>query len=414
MPVNVSEEFIAGLGEDVLYIAVCCRVQRSDGYIQGFTSWQHDLTIDEDDEGTLLYRSGNGMTSTALEQIAGTGVDNAVIQWFYQNEWVSERDIRAGLYASAILEMFIFFPNNPERGKMRGPRGEFGKVTLLDNNSAQMEFRSRFQRTQMEVIDLASSDCRVKNLGDSRCKFDLSGLTEDGYKATIETWATEVTDRRIFAPTFNSIVNTPAGEADLYNWDSAYVTWLTGPNVGASTPVYSFDGVRCIMQLNDNIVQVPKAGETGVINNAIKVSDLSSHNFNFTALTVRQESSNAFSFVVNPTFWPTPAPEGGVSFPESFFRNGLVTFNTGQNRGISREVMTFDDDGFTLQEEMPFDIIVGDQFTAIVGCDRRVQTCKSRFGNVINFRGEPFIKPFEKVAEVQRIGQNFPNGTFLP
>ncbi|MGO1304812.1 MAG: phage BR0599 family protein, partial [Sphingomonas parapaucimobilis] len=27
----------------------------------------------------------------------------------------------------------------------------------------------------------------------------------------------------------------------------------------------------------------------------------------------------------------------------------------------------------------------------VEGCDKRLETCLSRFGNVVNFRGEPFL-----------------------
>jgi uncharacterized phage protein (TIGR02218 family) len=45
----------------------------------------------------------------------------------------------------------------------------------------------------------------------------------------------------------------------------------------------------------------------------------------------------------------------------------------------------------TLAEPMPFPIAAGDAFTIVAGCDRRLESCRQKFANVLNFRGEPFI-----------------------
>jgi uncharacterized phage protein (TIGR02218 family) len=37
------------------------------------------------------------------------------------------------------------------------------------------------------------------------------------------------------------------------------------------------------------------------------------------------------------------------------------------------------------------DIAPGDAFVAFAGCDKRIETCAARFGNVVNFRGFPSI-----------------------
>lgn len=34
---------------------------------------------------------------------------------------------------------------------------------------------------------------------------------------------------------------------------------------------------------------------------------------------------------------------------------------------------------------------VGDTFHIVPGCDKRLATCRDRYANVINFRGEPYL-----------------------
>uniref|UniRef100_UPI00057B0568 phage BR0599 family protein n=1 Tax=Comamonas thiooxydans TaxID=363952 RepID=UPI00057B0568 len=44
----------------------------------------------------------------------------------------------------------------------------------------------------------------------------------------------------------------------------------------------------------------------------------------------------------------------------------------------------------TLVLPMVMAVAVGDQFTIVAGCRKRLmEDCKGKFGNVLNFRGEP-------------------------
>jgi uncharacterized phage protein (TIGR02218 family) len=47
--------------------------------------------------------------------------------------------------------------------------------------------------------------------------------------------------------------------------------------------------------------------------------------------------------------------------------------------------------GALLLEPPPFDEATGQRVTVREGCDHRLQTCAERFGNAVNFRGEPFL-----------------------
>ena len=77
---------------------------------------------------------------------------------------------------------------------------------------------------------------------------------------------------------------------------------------------------------------------------------------------------------------------------------------TGANEGIIREVL-YNDDGsagkirFSVKRAFPFPIEVGDGFDLKAGCNRTLEDCK-KYGNVINFRGEPFIPGFEAMNRV--------------
>lgn len=51
---------------------------------------------------------------------------------------------------------------------------------------------------------------------------------------------------------------------------------------------------------------------------------------------------------------------------------------------------------------MPRNIDVGTTFTITRGCDREWRTCKNVFGNLLNFRGFPFVPGIEKAYKINR------------
>lgn len=79
-----------------------------------------------------------------------------------------------------------------------------------------------------------------------------------------------------------------------------------------------------------------------------------------------------------------------MAHPADYFGGGVVVWDTGLNAGLSMEVLAFDAGAFDLALRMPYDIAVGDTFTASPGCrKRRDEDCRDKFANVVNFRGFP-------------------------
>lgn len=75
---------------------------------------------------------------------------------------------------------------------------------------------------------------------------------------------------------------------------------------------------------------------------------------------------------------------------------GKLTWTTGLNAGKKVEVISQygsgpSDDIVVLALSTPENIQVGDTFSIRKGCDKRPETCFTRFNNIINFRGEPFV-----------------------
>lgn len=83
----------------------------------------------------------------------------------------------------------------------------------------------------------------------------------------------------------------------------------------------------------------------------------------------------------------------GLSQSDDYYNYGLVTFTSGLNDGIAREVKDYVDATGTITTFLPFPyaIAVSDTFEVYAGCDKRKTTCVSKFNNVINFRGHDMI-----------------------
>ena len=87
------------------------------------------------------------------------------------------------------------------------------------------------------------------------------------------------------------------------------------------------------------------------------------------------------------------------TYPAGYFSNGKLTFTSGLNNGISMEIKEFASGVITCVLPFPYSISAGNAFTIYAGCDKTIATCKNKFNNVINFRGEPYIPGLDKVLQ---------------
>ena len=96
--------------------------------------------------------------------------------------------------------------------------------------------------------------------------------------------------------------------------------------------------------------------------------------------------------------------DSGRTEEDGWFDYGLLTWTTGANAGLSVEVKSFASGAFTLFDAVPGAIEVGDAYTVHAGCDKRVATCKAKFVNILNFRGEPFVPGPDSMLDYPGIG----------
>lgn len=271
---SATSQLAAHLAGETTTLATCWRVTRRDGEVFGFTDHDFDLTVDGQP-----YEARTGYTRSAVHAIADLSVDNLDIESALDSETLNAADLRAGVWDGAEVEIFLVNWAALSQGKIILKRGTIGQVDLKDT-VFKAELRGLTQALSQQIVELYTPDCRA-DLGDSRCKIDLSTLTVVGAVTAAE-------DRYGFT-------DASRIEAEGY-WDGGLVTWTGGANAGRKMEV-------------------------------------------------------------------------------SMFAAGI----------------------FSLFLPMPNVIAISDTYSLHPGCDKSFETCKARFNNVLNFRGEPHVPGSDKV-----------------
>jgi hypothetical protein len=80
---------------------------------------------------------------------------------------------------------------------------------------------------------------------------------------------------------------------------------------------------------------------------------------------------------------------------DGYYENGRVLWLTGANTGRVSDIQQHRQSSgsalITLWEEPISTVTVGDTATLVAGCDRTYSMCLSKFNNIVNFHGEPFV-----------------------
>lgn len=70
---------------------------------------------------------------------------------------------------------------------------------------------------------------------------------------------------------------------------------------------------------------------------------------------------------------------------------GKLRWLDGANTGLAADIIANSASVVTLARSPHFLVASGATIELIEGCDKRLETCATRFGNAINFRGEPHL-----------------------
>lgn len=171
--------------------------------------------------------------------------------------------------------------------------------------------------------------------------------------------------------------------------ERAYFTDWTLPALGV---IHVFEGGVGEIQSGMNEVNITVKSATELFNTMLPRSlyQASCRNLLFDTATCG----------VNKAAYTTTATVSGVNNkanftastgkPPGWFSSGYLVFTSGANAGLSASIKAFDGTTFVLNAPLLFTPAVNDGFIVYAGCDRLLATCKNKFNNGNNFRGEPF------------------------
>lgn len=203
-----------------------------------------------------------------------------------------------------------------------------------------------------------------------------AGLAVDNSELTVLADDTIITRADILAGRWNNAAyllfkydwtDVSAGEevisagflGELHPRSGAYVAELRALQQYLQQPVGAASTKTCRARLGDAMCMVDLGGwtETGTITGV-------------TSKQVFTDSSRAEA--------------------DDYFGEGILTWTAGLNTGLSQKVKTYASDTFTLSLPMIFDVQIGDTYSVIAGCRKRLdEDCAAKFSNELNFQGEP-------------------------
>jgi len=170
---------------------------------------------------------------------------------------------------------------------------------------------------------------------------------------------------RIFAADWQSpgsdVLPLARGElGDVGMQNSGFTAELRGPTAALERPVVDHTSPECRAELGDKRCRVDLASRRRVVTVVAAIDPLTLQ------LSELEPSPNAYGY-------------------------GRIRWTEGPSCGIDSAVLASDGAFLTLRDPPPFAIDAGSRVEVIEGCDKAFGTCRSRFANSANFRGEPHL-----------------------
>lgn len=141
--------------------------------------------------------------------------------------------------------------------------------------------------------------------------------------------------------------------------DGAFNAELRGASAALDAPVVEFTAPECRAELGDRRCRV--------------------------AMAPRRRFARVAAIADRVVTLDAAEPSGGA------YGGGLLRWIGGANSGLENVIAASAGASVTLRAAPAFAAAAGDLAELIEGCDKTLATCAARFGNAVNFRGEPYL-----------------------
>lgn len=365
--IPVPAALAAHLQQEVTTLATLWKVVLTDNTVLGFTD--HDVDIDYDG---LTYQAQTGFLRSNAQGASTMAVDNMETGGMLTSPAITEDDLRAGRWDYASVRIMRINWADPSMGVLIVRVGRLGQVSIL-RSSYSAEIRGMMQAYSRTIGELTQPGCRAE-LFDSRCGVNINDSPGWEVTGTIENISDD-------GYTLYDSTRTEAGPPE-----GATITNITQANPGVVTVTDSS------LLINGEAVMINGVVGPVELNTTTVIRNLAGNNFDLPI-----DTTNMDAYVSGGTVTPLGAEYG-------YFDFGLITFTSGLNSGLSMEIRNYVPGQWTLFLPMPYTVVIGDTYIMRPGCDKSFNTCKNRFNNVINFRGEPYLPGIDKIIQVGKQG----------
>ncbi|MDJ0642783.1 MAG: DUF2163 domain-containing protein [Erythrobacter sp.] len=198
-------------------VATFWRVYRRDGVMLAFTSHDRDLAF-----GGIRHRAAPGMVPAAIRLTSNLSEDSAEVRGALTHATIRERDLAAGLFDHAAIEIGAVDWEELENHLVYS--GKIGRIED-DRRSFTAELRSAKRQLDEDLVPRTSPTCRALFCG-PRCGISATRFTTIRLVATIDVDANAVTVDGI--------------QPDDYV--DGHLRFLAGPQIGLTFGIVGADG----------------------------------------------------------------------------------------------------------------------------------------------------------------------------
>lgn len=348
---TISAGLLAHLQGEALTLATLWRLVRRDGTAFTFTDHDRDIVY-----GGETYLAAVGYERSAISSGSSLAVDEGELLGMLDAASIDDAELRAGLWDFAEVRIVAVNWSDLTQGEMKLRRGRLGEVIARDDGSFTAELRGLAQPLQSTVGSLYQPECRA-DLGDRRCGLPLRPPVRANSTAyTASTAAVRGDFMRL----------NVAGGAIADSRDEGGAIWecTTSGTSAASDPGGWAAGLPGDTVADGSVVWTKRTAWTRPAEIAT-VADTAT-------LVLTGHDIDTYT--------------------SGWFDGGVAIWESGDNDGVAREVISWDQGSATLVlfSPPPFVPQAGDVLRIQPGCDHSSARCKI-FANFLNFRGEPFV-----------------------
>lgn len=163
---DLSPEFSAHISGEATTLCWVWKLTRTDGLVVGFTDHDQNLSID----GTV-YQAASGFSPADIDSRLGFALDNSSVLGLLSSGVITDTDIRAGKYDSAVVEISRVNWMSPDENGLIWS-GKLGDITTKDGHF-EAELVGQAAVLERATGRVFARGCDA-SFGDARCGLDTS------------------------------------------------------------------------------------------------------------------------------------------------------------------------------------------------------------------------------------------------